>query len=327
MSQRLQRRAGWLLGAWMLIAPSVPAHEIVKDCPDCPRMVVIPGGTFTMGAVKHGDEPKRRRHEGPRSGVQVASFAIGETEVTRGQYAAFVVETMRPDDGGCFTFGFSSVDDATAVDPQASWRRHAFEQTDDHPVTCISWEDARDYAAWLAGRTGQDYRLPSEAEWEYAVRAGTTSTFFWGEEGNQACAYANGGDASLARALPAVEEMTARTLREGDTSARMLECDDGRAFTAAVGSYRPNAFGLYDMVGNVWEYVADCWRESLPTSGGAYTEVSCQVRRVRGGSWDDWPEELRSARRSRVEPDAPRNDGGFRLARGLSVAEAERIGK
>ena len=327
MSQRLQRRSGWLLGAWILFAPGVPAHEIVKDCPDCPRMVAIPGGSFTMGAIKHGDEPKRRKHEGPRSGVQVASFAIGETEVTRGQYAAFAAETKRPVGGGCFTFGFSSIDDDTAVDPEASWRKHAFEQTDDHPVTCISWEDARDYAAWIAGKTGRDYRLPSEAEWEYAARAGTTSTFFWGENEHRACLYANGGDASLARALPAVKEMTARTLREGDTSARMLECDDGIAFSSAVGRYRPNAFGLYDMVGNVWEYVADCWRESLPTSGRAYVEEPCEARRVRGGSWDDWPEELRSARRSRVKPDAPRNDGGFRLARALSAAEAERLGK
>ena len=326
MSQRLQWRPGWLLGAWILFAPSLPAHEIVKDCPDCPRMVVIPGGTFTMGAVKHGDEPKRRKHEGPRSGVQVASFAIGETEVTRGQYAAFATQTKRPA-GGCFTFGFSSIDDDTVVDPQASWRKHAFEQTDDHPVTCISWEDARDYAAWLAHETGQDYRLPSEAEWEYAVRAGTTSTFFWSEDEKHACLYANGGDSSLARALPALKDMTSRSLREGDTSARMVECDDEVAFSSAVGRYRPNAFGLYDMIGNVWEYVADCWRESLPTSGRAYVEEPCEARRVRGGSWDDWPEELRSARRSRVKPDAPRNDGGFRIARALSAAEAERVGK
>ena len=98
MSQRLQRRAGWLLGAWMLIAPSVPAHEIVKDCPDCPRMVVIPGGTFTMGAIKHGNEPKRRKHEGPRSGVQVVSLVTKNVkDFGVKKLAAVGIAIQRPD--------------------------------------------------------------------------------------------------------------------------------------------------------------------------------------------------------------------------------------
>lgn len=292
-----------------------------------PEMVVLPAGRFTMGSPALGS--RGPGDEGPQRMVQIGyRLAVGRYEVSVDEFSAFAEETGWTPDEVCLRWFSGQV----RAMPGTSWLSPGFEQSGDHPVTCVSWHDAQAYVDWLNHKTGltdraDRYRLPSEAEWEYAARAGTTSTYFWGEEGNQACAYANGGDASLARALPAVKDMTARALREGDTSARMLECDDGTAFTSAVGSYRPNAFGLYDMVGNVWEYVADCWRESLPKSGRAYMEDTCQIRRVRGGSWDDWAEELRSARRSRVKPDAPRNDGGFRLARTLSATEAERIGE
>jgi formylglycine-generating enzyme required for sulfatase activity len=322
MPQRCELRPGWFLGAWILFAPGVPAHETFQDCPDCPRMVVISGGSFTMGSPVN--EPERRKFEGPQDNVKVAGFAIGATEVTRRQYAAFVEATKRPAAGGCFTYGFSSITDAETVDLNASWRNPAFAQAADHPVVCVSWEDAKDYVAWLARKTGQAYRLPSEAEWEYAARAGTTSTFFWGDAEERGCAYVNGGDPSLLRALPALKEAIAKSLSDGDAGSRFVKCDDGSAFTAAVGRYQPNAFGLYDMIGNAWELVEDCWYESLPTSGLAHVEDSCEFHRGRGGSWDDFPEELRSARRSRLDRKARRNDVGFRIARTLSVGEAER---
>jgi formylglycine-generating enzyme len=321
MSWRFEWRPGWLLGASILFAQNVLAYDTFSDCADCPRMVMIPGGTFTMGSLE--SEPERRRFEGPRSNVKVASFAIGETEVTRRQYAAFVEDTKRSADGGCFTYGFSSFTDPSAVDLKASWRNPAFEQTADHPAVCVSWEDAKDYASWLTRKTGHTYRLPSEAEWEYAARAGTTSTYFWGEE-ERACLYVNGGDPSLLRALPVLHEYIAKDLRNGDKGARFVKCDDGSAFTAAVRRYQPNAFGLYDMIGNVWEWVEDCWYEELPASGVAHVEDSCESRRTRGGSWDDYPEELRSARRSRAKPNLRRNDSGFRLVRELSSVEAKR---
>lgn len=315
MSQRSALRPGMLLGAWILFSPNVPAHESAGDCPDCPRMIAVAGGTFSMGSP--ASERERRKHEGPQGGVKVASFAISETEVTRRQYAAFVDETRRPlPEGGCFTYAFSSVTDASVVDPNASWRSPAFEQTPEHPVVCVSWDDAKDYAAWLTRKTGQTYRLPSEAEWEYAVRAGTTSIFFWGVDENRGCAYANGADPSLLRALPKLrEEAIAAGQREGDAGARFLECDDGYPFTAPVRRYQPNPFGLYDMTGNVWEWVEDCWYESLPTSGVAHVDSACEFHRTRGGSWDDFPEELRSARRSRLKPNDRRNDVGFRVVR------------
>lgn len=286
-----------------------------QDCADCPRMIEVPGGSFTMGSP--AKERERRKYEGPRENVRVASFALGETEVTRAQYAAFVRETRRPDPPGCFTYGFIGID-APVLDTNASWHRLPFEQTDAHPVVCISWHDARDYAAWLSRKTGHRYRLPSEAEWEYAVRAGETSIFFWGTAENDLCSYANGGDPTLLRALPKMHDVIAKALQEGDAGARFVTCNDGFAFTAPARSYRPNHLGLYDMIGNVWEWVEDCWSEAMPESGRAYVKSSCDSHRVRGGSWNDFPEELRSARRSRVKPDQRGSYLGFRIAREIA---------
>jgi formylglycine-generating enzyme len=290
------------------------AHAVFQDCADCPRMVEIPTGVFTMGSP--ATEKERRQYEGPRDNVKVARFALGETEITRGQYAAFVRDTARHDPPGCFTFGFISFgDDFDTLDPNASWHKAPFEQTDEHPVICVSRQDALDYASWLSRRTGHHYRLPSEAEWEYAARAGTTTRFPWGTDENQGCAYANGGDPTLVRASPKIQGVIDESLRTGDAGARLMTCNDGSAYTSAVRRYRPNAFGLYDMIGNVWEWVEDCWHESLPENGRAKTDGACKHRRVRGGCWNDYPEELRSARRSRLKPDARNNALGFRLAR------------
>lgn len=317
--------AAVLAGLWSVVALLLSAaamgesqatqqRRMLQDCSDCPRMVAISGGTFTMGSPP--TERERKRLEGPRENVRVASFAIGETEITRAQYAAFVRETQRPDPPGCFTFGFISFGDSV-LDPKASWRKLPFEQTDDHPVVCVSWHDAREYAVWLSQKTGHKYRLPSEAEWEYAARAGTTTIFFWGTDENQACEYANGGDPTLLRASPKIQEVVEQSLREGDAGARLLECNDGSAYTAPVRRYQPNAFGLYDMIGNVWEWVEDCWYESLPESGRARVEASCETHRARGGCWNDFPEELRSARRTRVQQNERGNFLGFRVVREL----------
>ena len=326
MSWRFNAHRQWFFGAWILLAAAVPAAETFRDCADCSRMVVIPGGTFTMGSP--ADEPERKKFEGPRSNVQIAPFAMAQTEVTRGQYAIFVEETGRqPPANGCFTFGINTnivySTDVTDqdMDRQASWRNPGFKQTDEHPVTCVSWQDAKDYVEWLARRTGKPYRLPSEAEWEYAARGNSTSIFFWGGDENQACRYANVGDSSLLRVNAIIRGQVETALRTGELNLRFAHCNDGSPYTKPVGSYQPNKFGLYDMIGNVWEYVEDCWQESLPENGSAHEVTPCEYRRARGGSWDDSPPELRSARRSRVKPNVPRNDGGFRIARDLTAAE------
>ena len=136
-------------------------------------MISVAGGSFTMGSPP--TEPERRKHEGPRANVTVASFAIGETEVTRGQYAAFVKETQRLlPSGGCFTYGFSSFSDANAVDANASWQNPAFEQSAEHPVVCVSWQDAKDYAAWLSRKTGHTYRRPRSSGARTRIKAAPT---------------------------------------------------------------------------------------------------------------------------------------------------------
>lgn len=263
-----------------------------------------------MGSPEN--EPGRYPNEGPQAALEVEGFAIGRTEVTRGQFSVFVTETGRPMTGGCYTPG-DLEDLLSDLDPAASWQEPGFEQTDAHPVVCVSWNDAVAFADWLTRKTGRNYRLPTEAEWEYAARAGTTTAYYWGEDGGRECAHMNGGDLTLGRQLPAWAAATRRARDGGVDESVLIACEDGSAFTAAVGSYRPNRFGLYDMTGNVWEWVTTCG--DSPGLARVAAETDCRRRRTRGGSWDDWPVDLRTAVRKRLEPDRRRNDTGFRVVR------------
>jgi sulfatase modifying factor 1 len=140
-------------------------------------------------------------------------------------------------------------------------------------VVCVSWEDASAYVRWLSQKTGKRYRLLTEAEWEYAARADTTTTRFWGDDAHRSCDYANGADVAAAARLSDVS-----------IGAHAL-CDDRYAYTAPVGSYRANAFGLHDMLGNVWEWTQDCWNTTYsgaPTDGTAWDAGDCSMRAVRG---------------------------------------------
>ncbi len=229
----------------------VPGRSF-RDCPECPEMVVLPAGNFTMGsdqaergwAVKQGAEPEGIAWEAPQHSVTIKSpFAIGKHEVTRGQYAAFVKETGRSAVGGCFVIeGREWVKKANR-----SWENPGFSQTDDHPVVCVTWDDAAEYAEWLSGKTGRRYLLPSEAQWEYAARGGSTSMRYWGDDLSlsQACAFGNFVGQEITDAAP-----------------NKFRCSDGYPHTAPAGTFRPNAYGLHDMLGNVGEYIADCWNDS-----------------------------------------------------------------
>lgn len=279
-----------------------------RDCSDCPAMTVLPPGRFAMGSP--ADEPQRDADEGPMHDVNLArKVAIGRHEVTRGQYAAFARATNRADSPECLSW----VGDRLVPAAGRSWRDPGIPQSDDHPVVCVSWRDASAYAAWLASKTGKAYRLPSEAEWEYAARGGTSTAFAFsgGEAG--ACQYANIGDRRAEAAM---------------SVWRTADCDDGVGFgTAKVGSYLPNGYGLHDTIGNVWEWVADCYRsnyDGAPTDGTAWGNGGeCGSVLDRGGGFSSLlPGNLRPANRSKSpSPDLGVYTLGFRVARDMAASE------
>jgi len=290
---------------------------VIRDCRNCPKMIALRGGEFLLGSPN--TEPGRYANEGPQRQVRVDAFAIGQTEVSRAQFAEFVKSTGRDMSGGCYTPG-DLADLLSDLDPGASWRDPKFKQTGRHPVVCVSWHDAKAYAAWLSAKTGHRYRLPTEAEWEFAARAGTSSAYYWGDRGDRECSHMNGGDLSIGDRFPLLAQRTREEFDKGERNSVLIQCRDGSVFTAAVGSYGANAFGLYDMAGNVWEWVEDCG--DLPNYAAAPAGAAeCRRRRTRGGSWDDWPVDLRSAVRKRLEPAFRRNDMGFRLVRELDPTE------
>jgi formylglycine-generating enzyme required for sulfatase activity len=280
-----------------------------RDCADCPEMVAIPAGSFLMGAapnearapwVAAGATPSTESDR-PQRRVTVPAFAIAKFDVTRAQWAAFVAATNRVTASGCEWAGLPRDEAASA-----SWRHLGFAQEDDHPAVCVSWNDAQAYARWLSERTGHAYRLPTEAEWEYAARAGSTTTYPWGDVASHE--HANYG---------AEECCTERA-----------EGRDQWLHTSPVGAFSPNAFGLYDMHGNAWQWVADCYVEpylAAPVDGSAYDEPGCTRRVLRGGTWGDPPALIRSAYRNwapppRWNPEWEYRSGGvgFRVARSLS---------
>ncbi len=259
-----------------------------------PEMLPVPAGVFRMGGV--GSE-----HTQPAHDVRVARpFAIGRFEVTRGEFAAFAAATGYRTDAerndGCRLYqpGESG---RRNTPPQrgTSWRQPGIDQNDRHPVVCVSWNDARAYAEWLSLQSGEHYRLPTEAEWEYAARAGTATTYWWGNE-------------------------------LSDDRANCGDCLGGPAVaaTAAVGSYLPNPFGLSDTAGNAAEWTADCWHDDYVGAPRAaqvawvpVDDANCERRVIRGGTWygvGDW---TRSDGRWRRPADATYNSQGFRLVREL----------
>jgi formylglycine-generating enzyme required for sulfatase activity len=232
--------------------------ELFRDCPDCPEMVVVPSGEFDMGGK---DSP----YEGPQHRVTIAKpFAIERRETSFAEWDACVADGKckhRPDDRG--------------------WGRG------DQPVIDVSWEDAKAFVLWLTQKSGRNYRLPSEAEWEYAARAGTTTTFWWGRE-------------------------------IGKSNANCDNCGDSLRRTMRTGSYRPNGFGLYDTSGNVYEWVEDCWNDNYknaPKDGSAWTQGNCRQRVMRGGSFANKANTVTSAARYRYDLDVRYFANGFRVVR------------
>lgn len=279
------------------------------DCPTCPDMTVVPAGSFTLGSPDA--EPQRTANEGPQQVVTfVRPVAVGTFEVTVDQFAAFVAATGHDMGERCYTLEQGTVEER----PGRSWRGPGFAQSGAHPAACVGWHDAEAFAAWLAEMTSRPYRLPSEAEWEYALRGVTTAgpapRYHFGDDAGAICGYGNGADLSL------------RTALAGRGPTLFVPCRDDHAFTAPVGSFSANAFGLYDMHGNVSEWTADCWHDShagaSATGAARKDDGDCSRKVLRGGSWVDDGRRLRSAARTMMRVDDRSAIVGFRVVRDLS---------
>ena len=232
-------------------------------------------------------------------------FAVGVYEVTRAEFRRFVRHTDHDMGSSCRLKDFETMAPWRPV-PGRNWLDPGFRQAESHPVVCVGWLDAQNYVRWLSERPGQQYRLLSEAEWEYVARAGTDTAWYGEATGSSQCNYANA--------------------ISGTDHWKPTQCDDDYPRTAPVGSFFKNRFGLYDVLGNVAEWSEDCWNSSYagaPTDGSAWQRGKCSTRVVRGGSWTDAPSWLRSAdRRSRgIHPsdDGRIDDLGFRVARELDL--------
>jgi sulfatase modifying factor 1 len=290
------------------------AGDQLTDCAACPTMVVIPAGSFDMGSseeerTREGVPQAFGNREAPVHRVSIAKpFALGRTAVTRAQYAKFSDETHRPIDDDCATYDRDK--DNWALH-KGSWHDPGFKQADDEPVVCISHNDADAYAAWLSKKTGHRYRLPTEAEWEYAARAGTRTARFWGDSPRTLCENANVMNSATLAAIGWPESWQDK-----------LICSGRHAWTMPVGSFEPNPFGLYDMAGGVWQWVADCAHDSYegaPTDGSAWlTPPGCDNFVVRGGAFHSEFWLVRSATRG-AGPKASARPvaSGIRVARTL----------
>jgi formylglycine-generating enzyme required for sulfatase activity len=317
--QRLQwlggpaRAIGWASAALVLIgfawvfahrsppgaapAASVAAPKpgsVLRDCASCPEMTVLPVGRFKQGSASGP------AIEQPLHWVVIGrSIAMSTGPVTLQDFEQFVTSTGR-DMQGCDTY-----DGEWKHRPADSWEHPGFAQTGAHPVTCVSWSDATAYASWLSAKTGHRYRLPSASEWEYAARAGAETSQPWGSDAQGACADANVADASAGRRYP---------------GWAVFPCDDGNVYTAPVGTFKANPFGLSDMLGNVLQWTEDCWHESYaaaPVDGRAWLDGDCSVHELRGGSWFSAPSYVRADYRDRFAADYRTSTVGIRLVREL----------
>lgn len=285
----LKEQVYWLMHVRRHVLAATHEHalkpgNVFRECDDCPEMVVVPAGTFTMGAPETSKEGEGTAPAPTGGLLRVATQSVvghPPHEVTIGrQIAVSKFEVTFDQWDSCFAAGGCKTPGSAQ-----SWGRGT------RPVINVSWDDVQEYVAWLSKITGKHYRLLSEAEWEYAARAGATTAFSWGDDLGQGNANCNGCGS---------------------------EWDNQR--TAPVGSFKPNAFGLYDMHGNVWEWVEDCYNNDYrgaPSDGSSWTTGDCNRRVIRGGSWITIPRALRSAHRHRDDFNGRYFATGVRVARSL----------
>ena len=298
------------------------ALQRVRDCPACPELVVLKPGTYLMGA--DAEEGRIRglpsdlaAREQPRHAVTIArAVAFGRYEITVDQFAAFATGAGYSPEPGCWEFTGSG----WSFDKSRSWRDAKLGQGAGHPVTCVSWHDAEAYALWLSRQTGKAYRLPSEAEWEYAARGGTQGAYWFGTDRAAICRYVNLGD----------QDTEARFHWLGRPTNLELpwvpeDCHDGFATTSPVDSKSPNPFGVYGVLGNVMEWAADCWHDDYrggPNGQEArLTSGDCAYRVMRGQGWVAIAGSARSAFRRKMAATDRRFTFGIRVVRDWERAE------
>jgi len=276
-----------------------------RECQNCPEMVVVPPGEFMMGSsageIGNG---LAAANEAPQHKVLVReTLALGRFEVTRDQFAAFVAASGYKAGSRCFTFE----QNVPRERENRSFLAPGYAQEGNHPAVCVSWTDAQAYVDWLSKTTGKPYRLLSEAEFEYAARAGSTLPYAFTDNPADLCRFVNGADQAARNAgLP--------------QDAPYMACSDGYPFTAPVGMLKANAFGVSDLIGNVWEWTADCFADDYrgaSADSAARSQADCAARTVRGGDWFSAAASLRPAIRAKAGPDARHDDIGFRVARTL----------
>jgi formylglycine-generating enzyme required for sulfatase activity len=287
------------------LPPEPKPGEVFRDCSYCPELVVVPSGEFVMGSSKEDiDDGLGATNEAPQHSVFIKQpIAVGRFEVTRDQFEAFIGGSGRKVGDRCYTLENNTPRERT----NRSFRNPGYAQSGAHPAVCVNWQDAKAYVEWLSQRTGKPYRLLSEAEWEYVARAGSTLPHGFGKDATEVCKYANGADQSARLAmLPA--------------DYAYMNCTDSYPYTAPVGSFRPNALGLFDLLGNVWEWTEDCFYDdyrAAPSDGSARSATACQGRTVRGGSWFSTGNSLRPAIRAKANDNNRYDDVGFRVVRAL----------
>ena len=287
---------------------ALKAGEAFRECAECPVMVVIPAGTFMMGSTEA--EYGHTANENPQHAVTISeNLAVGKYEVTVRQFVEFLNAASRD---GRFNerWVMTAPESKTALiirtTDSSGPRFSAKPGHEDDPITLVSWIGAVEYSKWLSSRTGATYQLPSEAEWEYAARSGSTTNFHFGDDGLKLCDYGNVADL---------------TGQKKNNWSQAVNCDDGYADVASVGSFQPNSFGLHDIIGNVSEWVEDCGHKNYvgaPTNGAAWiSQSNCNSRMVRGGSFFNLPSAHRSAMRFENPAYTRYTTLGFRIARDI----------
>lgn len=285
----------------MAVCLSFVSYKIVAGEPIEPAMVTIPAGSFEMGSL-------HQQSAQPIHTVTLPEFSLGKYEVTMKEFSRFIAATNYPVPQECR----HELNAWFRPASKGNWQTNALNTNEFQPVICINWHVANAYTQWLAKETGKPYRLPTEAEWEYAARAGTKTDYFFGDDkaATKVCKYANTAD------------LTGENILQRDSNTSYVNwstginhCVDGSGYASIVGMYQPNPHGLYDIISNVLELLADCYTPSYqhtPRDGSAFIEPNCKNRSTRGGSWhwNNWPH----AERGSIPEDFAGGVDGFRIA-------------